>query len=225
MCLTACIGASSGDSRNQQFRHRNVANEALFIGIGRGMIARGVAVNQIAGQAGMSEQARCAIFGHQHRSAAVTLPEMRSTADLRIALFCRSDQLGAAAQQRIKQCGRSSAAAIGIVGTAHRLRQGQSIEHQGSLRSVCEIGRGRGESQSYGRRRRQSTREQESDPLRDPAQGVLLHPGVRVLVHPGDPRDVEAVRHRRPRVRGAFLLGVAAHGAGPLSYDRRSNTP
>ena len=112
------------DGRRDHVGDRRLAHESLFIGVGLGMLARGVDVDEIVRKTGRAEQARRAAIRDQRRRAAVAVRrDARPTARRRGPLLACRDQDFAAPEQRVEQ-GRDRATprAGDIIGARSRSR-------------------------------------------------------------------------------------------------------
>ena len=179
--------ASCLDCGGQQLLDRRIADEPLLISIRRGVIARSVTIDEIAGQAGMTRQPRRRILSGPDPCRAVTISKLRRASWLGVALFCRDYDLVLATQQRIEQCRSTCPAAVGEIGGANTGGERQGIDQQGALRAIREVRRCRCEADRL--RRRCDQRSRRLDRHR---HGVLVPSGNRAK-----PRT----RHRQPGPR------------------------
>ena len=133
-----------------QLRHRYVTHEALLGGIGGGMLARGVDVREIMGEAGSGEKPGCALVCHDARRTAVAIGELSAAARLRRAPFTRGDEAGTCAFERHQECGNRATAGAGDVEGDGRAGQRQRIHEHGRMAPLEEGGGGGGEDHLVG---------------------------------------------------------------------------
>jgi hypothetical protein len=135
-------GAGRAHRRQDHFGDGDLSHEAFFVGIGRGMIARGVAIDEIVGERGMAGQPGAAIAAGPHRRRAVAERQLEGAAGLGLALLGGGDQLVVTGQQGVEQRGGRGPPRVGAITGPHRAGQGERIERDRALRAVGEIGGG-----------------------------------------------------------------------------------